>query len=85
MEYETAIDYFQVVNDEKGMPRGLGVSMLPEGLKDLYLRVSSEGSLSLAPLSYGYSTVLSERFHLLAATCSYGLNEAKDQTSLINY
>ena len=59
MEYETAIDYFQVVNDEKGMPRGLGVSMLPEGLKDLYLRVSSEGSLSLAPLSYGYSTVLS--------------------------
>ena len=33
--------------------------MLPNGLKDLYLRVSSEGSLSLAPLSYGCSTVLS--------------------------
>ena len=33
--------------------------MLPNGLTDLYLRVSSEGSLSLAPLSYGYSIVLS--------------------------
>ena len=59
MEYETAIDYFQVVNDEKGKPHDLGVSMLPNGLKDLYLKVSSEGSLSLAPLIYDYSTVLS--------------------------
>ena len=58
MKYNAAIDYFDVINDEEGKPRDLGISMQPDGSND-YMRVSSEGSLSLATMSYGYDTVLS--------------------------
>lgn len=58
MEYSTAVDYFQVISDESGKPRELGVSFQPED-SSYYLNSSSDGSVSLGALTHGYASVMS--------------------------
>ena len=60
MDHDTDIDYFSVIYDDKGRAREIGFSMQPNNLSEtFYLNVSSDGSLSLGALTYGYSSVLS--------------------------
>ncbi|XP_070567575.1 uncharacterized protein [Ptychodera flava] len=58
MEHCTAIDYFQVITDESGKARSIGIAMNPSDT-NLYLTVNPDGSLSTGVLSHAYSTVLS--------------------------
>ncbi|XP_070534784.1 uncharacterized protein [Ptychodera flava] len=60
MEFLSAVDYFQVIFDEDGKPRDVGVALAPgTENKSQSLTIRSDGSLIIGPLSYGYDTVLS--------------------------
>ncbi|XP_070534774.1 uncharacterized protein [Ptychodera flava] len=60
MEFFSAVDYFQVIFDEDGKPRDVGVALAPgTENKSPCLTVRSDGSLVISPLSHGFDTVLS--------------------------
>ena len=60
MEYETAVDYFEVIKDKDGKSRDIGVAISPQNIEtQIYLYIHPDGSLSLHGLTYAYSTVLS--------------------------
>ena len=59
MQYETSIDYFQLVSDkDTSQIRNVGVTFSPKD-SQLCLTVGPDGSLSLGNGSYSFSTVLS--------------------------
>ena len=59
MQYATDIDYFQVISDESGKTRKLGVAIQQEGNERKCLCAPSDGSVTLSQITYGYDTVLS--------------------------
>ena len=59
MEHATEIDYFQVISDEDGKTRELGVAMLLEGNEDKCLSALFDGSITISGITYGYDTILS--------------------------
>ena len=59
MQYATDIDYFQVISDENGKTRELGVALQQEGNEDKCLCALSDGSITISGITYDYDTILS--------------------------
>ena len=59
MEHATDIDYFQIISDEDGKTRELGVAMQQEGNEDKCLSALFDGSITISGITYDYDTILS--------------------------
>ena len=59
MQHATDIDYFQVISDESGKTRELGVALHQEGNEDRCLSALSDGSITISGITYDYDTILS--------------------------